>query len=100
MLVLSIQITTISSLWFFDLIEPFRILVDQTVVYFISGRKVKSEYFDKLKNGLTLNREGKAVLIEALNNTFEKTVRYRGRNIKNRNIIQFEAHRIANSLIR
>jgi CRISPR-associated protein Cas1 len=84
----------------FDLIEPFRILVDQTVVYFISGRKVKSEYFDKLKNGLTLNKEGKAALIEALNNTFEKTVRYRGRNIKNRNIIQFEAHRIANGLIK
>jgi CRISPR-associated protein Cas1 len=84
----------------FDLIEPFRILVDQTVVYLISGRKVKSEYFDKLKNGLTLNKEGKAVLIEALNNTFEKTVRYRGRNIKNRNIIQFEAHRIANGLIK
>jgi CRISPR-associated protein Cas1 len=84
----------------FDLIEPFRILVDQTVVYLISGRKIKQEYFDKLKNGLTLNREGKAVLIEALNNTFEKTVRYRGRNIKNRNIIQFEAHRIANGLIK
>jgi hypothetical protein len=25
-------------------------------------------------------------------------VRYRGRNIKNRNIIQFECHRIANDL--
>jgi CRISPR-associated protein Cas1 len=84
----------------FDLIEMFRVMVDQTVVYFISGRKVKSEYFDKLKNGLTLNKEGKAALIEALNNTFEKTVRYRGRNIKNRNIIQFEAHRIANGLIK
>ncbi|MBU1153785.1 CRISPR-associated endonuclease Cas1 [bacterium] len=83
----------------FDLIELFRILADETVVYLISGRKIKVEYFDKLKNGLTLNKEGKAVLIEALNITFEKTVRYRGRNIKNRDIIQFEAHRIANGLI-
>lgn len=84
----------------FDLIESFRILADQTVVYLISGRKIKVECFDKIKNGLSLNKEGKAVLIEALNNTFEKTVRYRGRNIKNRDIIQFECHRIANSLIK
>jgi len=84
----------------FDLIEPFRILVDQTVVYLISGRKIKVEYFDKIKNGLTLTKDGKAVLIEALNNTFEKSVRYRGRNIKNRDIIQFECHRIANGLIK
>jgi len=83
----------------FDLIEPFRVLVDQTVVYLISGRKIKVEYFDKIKNGLTLNKEGKAVLIEALNETFEKTVRYGGRNIKNRDTIQFECHRIANKLI-
>ena len=84
----------------FDLIEPFRTLVDQTVVYLISGRKVKTEYFDKIKNGLSLNKEGKSVLIGSLNDTFEKTVRYRGRNIKNRNIIQFETHRIANGLIK
>ncbi|MBU1487357.1 CRISPR-associated endonuclease Cas1 [bacterium] len=84
----------------FDLIEPFRMLVDQTVVYLISGRKIKAEYFDKIKNGLSLNKDGKAVLIGALNDTFEKTVRYRGRNIKNHNILQFEAHRIANTLIR
>ena len=84
----------------FDLIEMFRILVDQTVVYLFSQRKVKKEYFDEIKNGLTLNKDGKALLIEALNATFEKGVRYRGRNIKNRNIIQFECHRIANALIR
>lgn len=49
---------------------------------------------------MTLNKEGKAVLIEALNENLEKTVRYRGRNIKNRDIIQFECHRIANNLIK
>ena len=84
----------------FDLIEMFRILADQTVVYLFSSRKVKKEYFDKIRGGLTLNKKGKEVLIEALNNTFEKSVRYRGRNIKNRDIIQFECHRIANGLIK
>lgn len=84
----------------FDLIEMFRILADQTVVYLFSGRNIKQDFFDKVKGGFTLNKEGKAALIEALNETFEKSVRYRGRNIKNRDIIQFECHRIANSLIK
>jgi len=84
----------------FDLIEMFRILVDKTVFYLFSKRKVKKEYFDQIKNGLSLNQEGKAVLISALNEILEKKARYRGRNIKNRNIIQFECHRIANNLIK
>ncbi|GAB4118280.1 MAG: CRISPR-associated endonuclease Cas1 [Candidatus Caldatribacteriota bacterium] len=84
----------------FDLIEMFRILVDKTVVYLFSKRKVKKEYFDQIKNGLSLNQEGKKVLINALQETLEKKVRYRGRNIKNRNIIQFECHRIANNLLK
>jgi CRISPR-associated protein Cas1 len=83
----------------YDLIEMFRILVDKTVVHLFSQRQVKVEYFDKLPRGMTLNKEGKAFLIEALNNTFERNVRYRGRNIKNRDIIQFECHQIANRLI-
>ncbi len=84
----------------FDLIDMFRIFAEQTVVYLFSSRKVKKEYFDPIRGGLTLNKEGKAVLIEALNNTLEKAERYRGRNIKNRDVIQFECHRIANNLIR
>ena len=83
----------------FDLIDMFRIYAEQTVVYLLSQRKIKKDFFDPIKGGITLNKEGKAVLIEALNNILEKTVRYRGRNIKNRDIIQFECHRIANSLI-
>lgn len=84
----------------FDLIEMFRIFAEETVVYLFSGRKVKVEYFDEVKGGYTLNKEGKALLIEALNKTLEETVRYRGRNIQKRNIIQFECHKIANELIK
>ncbi|MBN2434546.1 MAG: CRISPR-associated endonuclease Cas1 [Spirochaetes bacterium] len=83
----------------FDLIEMFRILVDKTVVFLFSQRQVKKEYFDKIHKGLSLNKDGKAFFIEALNKTFEKTVRYRNRNIKNRDTIQFECHRIANRMI-
>ncbi|RMH34842.1 MAG: CRISPR-associated endonuclease Cas1 [Nitrospirae bacterium] len=83
----------------FDLMEMFRYLADQTVVYLFSGRKVKQDWFDTVPGGLTLNKEGKAGLIHALNETFETSVRYRNRNIKQRDIIQFECHRIANAFI-
>ncbi len=83
----------------FDLIEMFRIFTEETVVYLFSGRKVKVEYFDEVKGGFTLNKEGKAVLIESLNKTLAETIRYRGRNIQKRNIIQFECHAVANRLI-
>ncbi|MBI4697895.1 MAG: CRISPR-associated endonuclease Cas1 [Nitrospirae bacterium] len=84
----------------FDLIEMFRIFADEPVVYLFSGRKVKVEFFDEIKGGFTLNRDGKAVLIEALNSNLDEAVRYRGRNIQRRNIIQLECHSIANSLIK
>lgn len=84
----------------FDLIDIFRIFADQTVVYLFSQRKIKQEFFDEIKGGFTLNKEGKAVLISALNETLEKAQRYKGRNIKNRDTIQFECHSIANSLIK
>jgi len=84
----------------FDLIEMFRIFAEETVVYLFTGKKVKVEYFDEVKGGFTLNKEGKAILIEALNKTLDETMRYKGRNIQKRNIIQFECHSIANGLIR
>lgn len=72
-------------------------------------RRRQLEVYDKAE-GLNLakkwgvqkfdnHKEGKAVLIEALNETFEKTIKYKGRNIKTKNVIQFECHRIANNLL-
>lgn len=84
----------------FDLIELFRVYVDETVVYLFSKRRVKKEYFDEIPGGLTLNKKGKVILIEALNERLEKKITYRGRKIKVRDTIQFEFHQIANSLIK
>lgn len=83
----------------FDMIEPFRHLADSTVFYLFSGRQVKQEHAENVPNGLTLNQEGKKLLMEKLAETFDKTVRYRGRNIKQGEIIQYECHRLANSLL-
>jgi len=84
----------------FDLIENFRIWADETVINLFAGRKVKQEHFDKLKNGFTLNKDGKALLIESLSKFLDESIRYGGRNIKREDVIQFECHRIANSLIK
>lgn len=84
----------------FDLIENFRIWADETVINLFAGRKVKQEHFDQLKNGFTLNKEGKALLIEALSGFLDESIRYSGRNIKREDVMQFECHRIANGLIK
>ena len=84
----------------FDIIEMFRIYVDETVVFLFSRRMVQDGFFEPLEQGMGLSKEGKAALIEALNKTLEETVLYRGRNVKRRNTIQMECHRIANGLIR
>lgn len=83
----------------FDLIENYRIWADEVVVNLFASRKVKVEHFDKIPNGLTLNKEGKAVLLTDFNVFMDESIRYRGRNIKRNSIIQFDCHRIANNLI-
>lgn len=84
----------------FDLIEMYRIHVDRTVVNLFSKRKIKEDYFNSIPNGLSLNKEGKAVLIQALNEVLDQSISYHGRNIKIRNTIQSDCHKIANSLIK
>ena len=83
----------------FDLIEQYRIWADETVLSLFSSRKIKQDLFDNLKNGLILNKQGKAVLIEAFTGYLDEATRYRGRNITRRDSIQFDLHRIANDLL-
>jgi len=83
----------------FDLIENYRIWADEVVVNLFAARKVNAEHFDRLPNGFILNKEGKAVLLTEFNSFMDESIRYRGRNIKRSNIIQFDCHRLANQLI-
>lgn len=83
----------------FDLIERYRPWVDEVVVSFIANRKVKTSFFDQIKGGFDLNKEGKQSFLTALGEFLDKKVRYNGRNIQRRNIPQLDCHRIANSLI-
>ena len=83
----------------FDLIEPFRVYGDQTTVYLFTGKKIKDEYFDKTGASVSLNQEGKPIVVEAMNKHLDETVRYRRKNVKRRHILQHEGHRLANILL-
>ncbi|MDQ2695631.1 MAG: CRISPR-associated endonuclease Cas1 [Pseudomonadota bacterium] len=83
----------------FDLIECYRIWADATVVGLFAARKVRQDLFDKLHNGLTLNKEGKAVLMTAFEAFLEEGIRHRNRNVKRRDIVQLDCHSLANQLI-
>jgi CRISPR-associated protein Cas1 len=84
----------------FDLIENYRAWAEEVVINLFAKRKVKVEFFTKIPNGLVLNSEGKAALISEFTSFMEESIRYRGRNIKRHNIIQYDCHRIANELIK
>ncbi len=84
----------------FDLIEIFRTHIDRTVMNLFSKKQVHEGLFDKIPGGLYLNKDGKSVLISAINEALDKEIEYNGRNVKVRNTIQMECHSIANSLIK
>lgn len=85
----------------FDFIEPYRIYAIEVIFKLFSGKKVNKSHTDKITNGVSLNKEGKELLIEAYNNFMDTdTIRYKGRNQTRNNTIQADAHSYANSLIK
>ncbi len=84
----------------FDIIEIFRTYIDRTVINLFSKRQVNNDLFDNIPGGLYLNKEGKTILISAVNETLDRDIEYNGRNVKIKNTIQMECHSVANSLIR
>jgi len=84
----------------FDLIEQYRIFAERTVVNLFSKKQVKDAFFDQIKNGITLNKEGKTALISSFNERMDTKIRYKGRNITQQDVIQFDCHAFAQSLIK
>jgi len=84
----------------FDMIEKYRPWAEETVTVLFTGRKMKPEFFRRLKSGIVLEKNAKELLISSLNEMFEKTERYRKKNMKRLNIIQAECHRIANKILK
>jgi CRISPR associated protein Cas1 len=90
----------------FDLIEPFRIVAGRTVVLLFTGRRVLADWFEEVPGGVALSKEGRAALLTAFNERLDKAVRYpvqsqpgKKRNVRRRDVIQHEAHALANRLL-
>ncbi|WP_143959731.1 CRISPR-associated endonuclease Cas1 [Litoribacter populi] len=84
----------------YDFIEPYRIYAETVVFRLFSGKKVNKSHTDLITNGVSLNSEGKALLVAAFNKYFdEEGIRYKGKNQTRSNTIQYDAHSFANTLI-
>ncbi|MCT4507853.1 MAG: CRISPR-associated endonuclease Cas1 [Tepidibacter sp.] len=85
----------------FDLIEMYRVYIDEIVFKLFSTKKVKKSFFDEVENGgFYLNQDGKKLLISEYNEYLQKKIKHRGRNIEFQNIIQFDCHNIANRILK
>lgn len=84
----------------YDFIEPYRIYIDEVVFRLFSGKKVNKAHSDTHTKGVSLNLEGKKLLIETLNKFMDDDpIRHRGKNHTRSNIIQFDAHTFANAML-
>lgn len=90
----------------FDLIEPFRIWGDRAALLLFTGRRAQKDYFEPVPGGVALSQAGRAFFISSFNERLDKAIRYpvqgrpnKHRNIKQRDIVQYEAHGLANRLL-
>lgn len=84
----------------FDFIEPYRTYADEVVFKLFSAKKVNDSHTDAITNGISLNADGKNLLMQSLMKFLEEDkIRYKGRNQSRMNAMQMDAHQFANSLI-
>lgn len=85
----------------FDFIEPFRIYADEVVFKLFSAKKVHKKHTDKITGGVSLNKEGKMLLMDAFNKFMEdEKILFRGKKQARYNIIKLEAHAFASKLLK
>ena len=97
----------------FDFIEPYRSYADEVVFRLFTGKKVNQAHIIPVSGnktgqssgsppgpGVSLNADGKALLVNAYNNFMDgDPIRYKGRNLTRSHCIQLDAHQFANALI-
>ena len=84
----------------YDFIEPYRIYAEIPVFRLYSAKKIKIDHVDTISNGVRINTEGKELLVEKLNkHIIEEKIRYKNRNTSRENIIQLDAHILAQQLL-
>lgn len=85
----------------FDFIEPYRTIADEVVFKLFSAKKVNDAHCDKITNGVSLNADGKNLLVQHFFKFFdEDKIRHKNRNQTWSNAMQLDAHSFANMLIK
>lgn len=85
----------------YDVIENYRIIMDELVFKLFSKNMIKDDFFDVTNvDEFKLNKNGKKLVISEYNKLFEKRVRHDKRNIKISNIIQYDLHKLANEILK
>lgn len=85
----------------FDFIEPYRIIADEVVFKLFSAKKVNDSHCSKITNGVSLNADGKNLLVQHFFKFFDDDkIRYKNRNQTRANAMQLDAHYFANQLIK
>lgn len=84
----------------YDLQEPFRWLVDVTVINGLENKLFFKNDFVRTENYIIrLKPQAVEKLVNELNTQFSKTVRYQNRNYQWSSIIDIKAHELANYLL-
>ncbi len=84
----------------YDVIEKYRIWVEEVVVNLFSTRKLDEHCFTALRHGVSLNEQGKKIFLPALNTYLDTGIRYRGRNLRRRDCLQLDMHAFAQQLLK
>lgn len=84
----------------YDLVELFRVHAERVCINLFAARKINPELFDQKDNGFRLNKEGRTLLLQGLNDYLDRKHRYGRRNLKIRDTIPYECQRLAGRLLK
>lgn len=85
----------------YDFIEPYRIYAERAVFTLFSKKKVNKSFFTEITGGISLNAEGKPLLVQHFTEYLDlDQIRYKGRQQTRYNALQMDAHAFANALIK
>jgi CRISPR-associated protein Cas1 len=84
----------------FDFIEPYRCWADKVVFTLFSAKKVNQSHTVPVTGGVSMNADGKKLLMEQYNAFLEEDIiRHNGRNRTRASILMLDAHRFAQELL-
>jgi CRISP-associated protein Cas1 len=84
----------------YDLIEPYRPWVDELIVQLILRGLLQKNNFETDGKLMSLNKAGKAILIEALVSKLNSKIYYEGKRIKRKDQIFFDTRKLAQFLLK